>query len=142
MRTRSSKDCSSGSEGDTGDRQSADLAIDIERQRGSASNENGQSLRRKIEGDDRACPDGNALTPSAEVSGRTGARLALKVERETPVTLSAGKTSDTRTKAAWMTLGGFPLIRDKWQSAFAIELAFDVVATVANRLDRILHIVF
>lgn len=34
------------------------------------------------------------------------------------------------------------LIRDRWQSAFAIELVFDLAAAVANWVDRTLRIVF
>ncbi len=94
-----------------------------------------------MERDDRAWPDGNALTQSAEVSGRTGARLALEVEWETPITPSTGETRDTKTKAEWMTPGGFPSDMTCGKSGFAIEFVFDLVAAVANRLDRTLHIV-
>jgi len=62
-------------------------------------------------------------------------------ERETAEAPSTGKTSDDKRKplddSRRLSVG-----HDLRQSAFAIELAFDLVATVANRLDRTFHIVF
>lgn len=91
---------------------------------------------------DPACPDGNALPHSAEVSGRTGVPLVAKARMGTGLKAIEDALHRRRNLSLRDDVKRLSADWKQRRSTFAIELVFGLEAAVAGRPDRTLHVVF